>query len=95
MKASTWKPILGTKNMNLEQLFDELKGEKSLANRQDLVISALKNGVDVRAIEEMLDYLECCANTEPVNARNNSFASQTPVRSFSSVMTALFCRTHS
>ena len=48
--------------IDLDQLFAELQHTACDADRQKLVCSALRSGVDMSEVREMLDYLEACAS---------------------------------
>jgi hypothetical protein len=52
--------ILEKTNMDIDQLFAELRNTATDIDRQALVNNAMTSGADPEQIREMLDYLECC-----------------------------------
>lgn len=53
---------VGEARMDIDQIFAELQRAANDSERQMLVSNALRSGVEIGHIREMLDYLEFCAS---------------------------------
>ena len=53
---------VGEAQMDIDQLFAELRRASNDSERQMLVNNALRAGVDLEQLREMLDYVEACGS---------------------------------
>jgi hypothetical protein len=76
--------------MTPDQLFEELRSERSAEKRQQLVAIGLNNGISPAEITEMLDYLDLCASVKQPLAQVAVDANKRPATS-SSIWQSLVC----